>query len=684
MAIIRIKMDEQVLLVEQGTTVMQAAEQANIYIPHLCHHPDLPDIGACGLCIVEMEGQSKVLTACTTLAEDGMVIRTKTEKLNSIRRLNMELMLSNHVDDCTTCPKYSNCELQSLYQYLGVTVGRLKQTLDKVPVNEKNPLIIRDLNRCVSCGRCVRVCKDVRGVDAMDYERTESGRIQIDVKGHGLLEDTNCRFCGACVEVCPTGALQDKKGIFRTDIPREQALNPCQAECPGHIDAPKYIRAIKEGRYQDAVAVIREKAPFPHVLGHICMAFCEKGCRRKEINGSLSIRELKKYVASKDDGSWHEKETVKPSTGKRIAIVGSGPAGLTAAYDLQKAGHQVVVFEKLPVAGGMMSTGIPEFRLPRDIIQHEIDEITRIGVEIHTNVTVQNVEELKNKGFDSALFAIGTGKGVRLPIPGADSENVYVNIEFLRRAALQDPMPVGKTVVILGGGNVAFDCARVAKRLGAESVVMACLESRDRMPASDDEIAEGLEEGIVLYNSRTFVSIETENGKVKGVNCQKVASFGFDENNQLKLEIEQNSDELLNADTVIFATGQRVDITQEAGLPLGKGNSIQTVDGIRVTSENVYAAGDAVYGTKSVIQAIAAGHEAARTIDIDLGGNGMFEDKLAPENQPSSYIGKADGFVEKLKHNTCTSESEACKEAERCLQCDLRKQIQKSRLWNSY
>ncbi len=153
---------------------MEAAEQANVYIPHLCHHPDLPDVGECGLCIVEIEGRSEITPACITEAEEGMVIRTRTEKLETIRRLNLELMLSNHIEDCTTCPKYGNCELQSVYQYLGVSVGRLRQTLNRTPpVNTNNPpLIVRDLNRCISCTRCERICREVRGVDALRLERT--------------------------------------------------------------------------------------------------------------------------------------------------------------------------------------------------------------------------------------------------------------------------------------------------------------------------------------------------------------------------------------------------------------------------------------------------------------------------------------------------------------------------------
>ena len=270
---VSITIDGYTLQVDSEKSILSASLEADIYIPHLCHHPDLPDIGACRLCVVEIEGCNEIKTACTTKVEDGMIIHTKTEKLNAMRRLSMELMLANHVDDCTTCPKYLKCELQSLIQYLGVSTSRLRRTLNSVPVNTSNPLIVRDLNRCISCGRCVRMCKEVRGVNVLNYEITEDDRIIVDIRSHHSLKEENCRFCGACVEVCPTGALQDKEGVFKKNLNRELNLIPCKAECPANIDIPKYIRYIKEGKYQDAIAVIREKAPFPHSLGYVCMAF---------------------------------------------------------------------------------------------------------------------------------------------------------------------------------------------------------------------------------------------------------------------------------------------------------------------------------------------------------------------------------------------------------------------------
>ncbi|AGY77168.1 FAD-dependent oxidoreductase [Clostridium autoethanogenum] len=698
---VSITIDGYTLQVDSEKSILSASLEADIYIPHLCHHPDLPDIGACRLCVVEIEGCDEIKTACTTKVEDGMIIHTKTEKLNAMRRLSMELMLANHVDDCTTCPKYLKCELQSLIQYLGVSTSRLRRTLNSVPVNASNPLIVRDLNRCISCGRCVRMCKEVRGVNVLNYEITEDDRIMVDIRKHNSLKEENCRFCGACVEVCPTGALQDKEGVFKENLNRELNLIPCKAECPANIDVPKYIRYIREGKYQDAIAVIREKAPFPHSLGYVCMAFCESACRRKEINKALSIRELKRFAAEHDEGLWRDKVTFKPKTNKKIAVVGSGPAGLTAAYYLAKCGHEVTVFEKSPVAGGMMSTGIPEYRLPRKAVQDEIAEIERAGVIILTNTEITSLENLKTKGFDKILLAIGTGKGVRLPIPGANYKNVYENIEFLQSVSLKRPLTVGEKVVVLGGGNVAFDCARVAKRLGAKDITMACLENRESMTASDDEIQQGSEEGIKILNSRTFVSIEGSCNIAAGVKCQEVASFSFDENKRLKLEIAPDSEHIIPADTVIFATGQRAEIPEKWNIPTGRGNSIITEDGMKISDSDMYAVGDAVYGTNSVIRAIAAGRKVASAIDIELGGDGVIEDKLTEDIVPNSYIGKDENFlsIERAKNecedvqsriknfkevNHCLNETSACKESNRCLQCDLRTQIRKPKLWAQY
>lgn len=701
MKTVSIEIDGHVLSVQEGETILNAALKSDLYIPHLCHHPDLPDINSCGLCVVEIEGQEAIKASCQTLVAEGMVIRTKTEQLNKLRRLSMELMLANHVDDCTTCPKYLKCELQSLIQYLGVSTARLKRTLNGVPVNTKNPLFVRDLNRCVSCGRCVRACRDLRGVGVLDFEIMDDDRIMVDVKNHHLMAEEHCRFCGACVEVCPTGALQDQEGVFSEDLNREIGLVPCRSGCPGQIDVPRYIRAIKEGKDQEAIAVIRERAPFPHSLGYVCMAFCEDACRRKEINEALSVRELKRFAAAHDQGLWQDKVRLKPDSGKKVAIIGSGPAGLTAAYYLKKSGHAVTVFEKLPVAGGMLTTGIPAYRLPREAVAAEIEIITGMGVEIITNSEITDLEALKAQGFDEILIAIGAGKGIRLPIAGAACENVLENIEFLKATALGNSPSLEGNVVVLGGGNVAFDCARTARRLGAEAVTIVCLESREGMTASPEEIEEGLAEGITLQNNTSFTAILEENNRATGVCCQQVEGFSRDENGKMQLSLAADSETVISADTVIFAIGQRPEIPAGWAVSIGGGNLIESANGLRTSDGAYFLAGDVAYGTHSVIKAIAAGRKAAVAIDLALGGDGSIEDQLAEVSVPEARLGKDEGFLGKKRQrgelvnsesrvndfkavSQCLGENAACQEATRCFQCDLRVGITKPKFWASY
>ncbi len=227
---------------------------------------------------------------------------------------------------------------------------------------------------------------------------------------------------------------------------------------------------------------------------------------------------------------------MKPSTGKKVAVVGAGPAGLTAAYYLKKLGHDVTIFEEKQFAGGTPRFGIPEYRLPRDIIEEEVNNIREIGVEIVLNTKVNSVDELKAKGYDAVFVAAGTHKGATLPIEGNDLEDVLVNVDFLKAASLHEEIKLGERVVVLGGGNVACDCAGVARRLGAKEVHMACLESRETMPAAKDELEEVEKDGVLVHPAQTFNKIVSENGKVAGVEFSNVKSFTFDENRRAIIE----------------------------------------------------------------------------------------------------------------------------------------------------
>ena len=694
---VRITINGTVLEVPEGKSVLECALDAGIYIPHLCHHKDLTENGSCRLCVVEVEGEKAPVASCTLKAEEGLVVRTESEKLKHLRELAMELLLGAHPEDCSSCPKYGNCELQTLIQYVGASNTRMKHRTKGFKTIEENPLMIHDMNRCVLCGRCVRACQDLRGVGVLDY-RKKGLETYVGTLHEKLLKDADCRFCTACAEVCPTGTIRLKKREATENASKEDVTVPCRFACPAHTDIPRYIRFVKEGNYDAAAAVIREKVPFPAVLGYICNHLCELSCKRRDVNEAMSIRNIKRYAAEHDTGKyWRTQGKQLPDTGKKVCVVGAGPSGLTAAYYLRKQGHQVTVKEALPEAGGMMRYGIPAYRLPRDVIQNEVDVITEAGVELQFNEKVTAPAKLL-KDYDAVLMAVGAHVGTKLPIEGSNLPGVLLNIDFLRKASMGLPTGMGKKVIVLGGGNVAFDCARTAKRLGAEEIHLACLEAREKMTADDEEIEQAKEEGIYVHPAKSFERI-TGTDKVTGVDFMNVLGFHFDENRRAITEKEEGSEMHIEADTVIFAVGQKPDLTEDCGLELFRGAYIVCKPGSSMSSvPGVFGAGDAVYGTKSVIEAIEAGRKAASEIDVFLGGDGDISDKLAPEQTADPCIGKIEGFGYLKREMPVTDSAEQrqdnfnlfdhglsdcsiCKEAERCLQCDLALKISAPRLW---
>lgn len=695
---VRLTIDKKSIVADENKTILEAALDNGIYIPHLCHHENLHPNGGCRLCVVKQEGVDGVVTSCSTKVKEGMVIETKDELAEKVRKLSVDLMFKTHPDECTGCPKFGKCQLQSISQYVGDTGRDLRPMKIRVAANDKNPLMLHEMYRCILCGRCVRACEDMRGVGALTFKKVD-GRMQVVINGDSLKE-AGCRFCGACVEVCPTGSIRDKVGVIKEGVTREMALIPCMEGCPAHINVPKYIRYIREGNFPAAAAVVREKAPFPESLGYICTHNCELACKRNHLNEAISIRNLKRFAASQDDGSWKKYAMRKPATGKKVAVIGAGPAGLTAAYYLAKLGHDVTIFEKLPQAGGQMRYGIPSYRLPREVLDREIEEIKSVGVKIECNSAVESAAALKDKGYDAVFTAIGTHLGSKLPLAGNDLPNVYVNADFLRAINLGEPFPVGEKVVVLGGGNVAIDCAESALRLGAKEVHMACLEAADKMTASDEEIEWAKEDGIQIHNSKTFNEITSENGKVTGLSVTGVKNFYF-ENGKAVIEKEENSDEVIPADTIIFAVGQRPDVDESFGLTLERGRIVADEKTHATSVGGIYAAGDGVTGTQSVIKAIAGAREAVKAMDIYLGGDGVIEETLTEEQVVNPCIGKVEGFADEARvaplvdsveqrvatfdlmdHGFC-QESAMC-EAGRCLQCDLREKLAPQKFWSDY
>ena len=693
---------------EEGKSLLHAALEAGIYIPHICSHPDLEPQGGCKLCVVDIDGE--VVTSCTTTVAEGMHVKTKTEQLDRLRRASMNFMFAGHPADCTGCRSFGNCELQALFQYLNASVNPEMRHVTKktIKINTVNPRIDREMERCIQCGRCVRVCQEVRGVKVLDYQKKD-GETYIGTELDLPLDAAGCRFCGACVEVCPTGALQDREGVFRKDLLREESLIPCTAECPAHINIPQYLMRIAKGDYDGAVAVIREKVPFPMSLGYVCTSYCQKQCKRNGLNGAVDIKGLKLFAAKHDDTqSWLEQYTkTAPATGKKVAVVGGGPAGLTAAYYLAKKGHDVTLFERYPTCGGMLSYGIPAYRMPREEVQKEVDIIAKTGVKIVTNTTITDVKALK-ADFDAVLVTVGASKGKIIPVAGHNAAQEADAISVLRDismgVATTPAIGEGTRVLVYGGGNVAYDVARSVTRLGAEATVV-CLEARHQMTADDEEVEQAAEEGVKLYSGYSNSGFATdETGKVTGLNAFAISSFRFGPNG-LEVEKVEGTEVFIPCDVVVYASGQGTNLTAEFGLELNRpGYPVDPAtgaSGFNTSVEGVYTAGDVITGTKSVISAIAGGREAASKIDVILGGDGNIEEQLVAPINPDPYIGRIEGFAELPRQQAdvtpcderkCSfvrvdnnfTEEQAKAEAARCLKCPLRLKISRTKLWTEY
>jgi len=476
-----------------------------------------------------------------------------------------------------------------------------------------------------------------------------------------------------------------KKHHCRAAVCQGLVSAPCSHTCPAGIDVPRYIRFIAEGKPAEAVAIIREKIPFPSVCGYVCIHPCEAKCRRALLDEAIGIRVLKRFAAEHDSGLWKANSTVAPASGKRIAVVGSGPAGLTAAYYLAKLGHSVTVFEALPEAGGMMRVGIPDYRLPKDILKAEIKEIEGTGVDIKTNTSIESLDELFQEGYDAVFLASGAHQGVKMGVKGENNAGVMECVAFLRDISLGKEVKVGERVAVIGGGNAAVDSARTTLRLGAKEVTIVYRRTQAEMPASAEEIEGAVAEGVKIHFLAAPSRITSKDGKLQ-LKCLEMRLGEVDASGRPRPEPIEGSEFTMDLDTIIAAVGQRPEIPGQFKLPLGRGNTIQVdPDTLATGREGVFAGGDAVNGPASVIEAIANGRQAASSIDRYLGGSGDIEETLAPpegevepleeaKEEPRVEI-PALPVAERLKNFSQVelglSEKMAVKEANRCLRCDL-------------
>ncbi len=541
--------------------------------------------------------------------------------------------------------------------------GRMAQLDKTFPTN--------DCSMCTISPKLVETGRHLNIQLMMDSEiaglEGEAGNFTVTVRRKPRYIDTGkCTGCSECAQACPVlipGRFDEGLSkqhaaykLYPQAVPNafaieKKGVSPCRDACPAGQRAQGYIALIREGRYEEAMRVIKEENPFPGICGRICNHRCEDACNRGLVDQPISISALKRFVADHVYAQpYHPPEPVPYLFEERVAVIGAGPCGLTAAKDLRRMGYPVTVFEALPVAGGMLRVGIPDYRLPPVIVDREVWEIIDLGIDLRLNTPVKDLDEIMHQGFKAVLIAVGAHEGRKLPIPGADLPEVLINTLFLRDVSLwnigswrgssaravRNPQSMieNRHVLVLGGGNVAMDCARTAVRLGAKKVDMACLESREKMPASCEEIREAEEEGITIYNERSFKRIVDKDGHVAGVEAVNVTFMEFDPEGRLNLKTEEGSEHILDCDVVIFAIGQRAGlafIPKSAGVGVTRQETIAVnPNTLAATRPGVFAAGDATTGTAYVIEAVASGHKASASIHRYLRGQEL-EPRVKPE-----------------------------------------------------
>jgi NADH-quinone oxidoreductase subunit F len=469
---------------------------------------------------------------------------------------------------------------------------------------------------------------------------------------------------------------------------------PCQNACPAGVDVPGFVSLIGEKRYAEALRLHREKNPFASVCARVCFHTCEDKCRRAALDDAVSIRGLKRFMAEQEVTiQLPEVRESEANSKRKIAIVGAGPAGLACGYFMARLGYRPKVFEAAPRPGGMLVQAIPAYRLPREELAREVRMIERLGVDIETNSRLGKdftLQQLRDEGYEAVFLAVGAPLGARLGIPGEDAEGVAEALGFLREYNIRGSAPVGKNVVVIGGGNAAIDAARTAMRLGAKAVTILYRRTRAEMPAYEEEIHEAEHEGVKLQVLTAPVEIVVKNKKVAGVKCRHMVLGEYDQSGRRR-PVAGDGEFIVEADQVIAGIGQALDpaeIRDGLNLMFTKSGFVRVSPGTGQTSVDwLFAGGDAVQGPSSVVEAIAAGERAAIGIDKMLTGeehafwraekpaDTFFDPEADPVEYPRSKMGLLP--VAKRRHNFQEvelpwSEAVARREARRCLRCDFR------------
>lgn len=468
----------------------------------------------------------------------------------------------------------------------------------------------------------------------------------------------DCVACGRCVEFCPAGAVKLGQKLCKKDgsevtypkhvLPSEKKWGPemwdedyrdknrincydtgtapCKTACPAHIAVQGYLKMAAQGRYTDALALIKKNNPLPAVCGHICNRRCEDACTRGTIDEAIAIDEVKKFIAAQDlnaETRYIPKKVVPAVKGyfdEKIAIIGGGPAGLSCAFYLAEKGYKPTIFEKNERAGGMLVYGIPSFKLEKDVVQAEIDVIREMGVDIKTGVEVGKditLDELRAQGYKAFYIAIGCQGGRKAGVPGEDAQGVATAVELLREAGANESYPIEGDVVVIGGGNVAIDVARTSSRCGAPNVNMFCLESRDTMPASTEEIEEAEEEGVVMNCGWGPKEILSENGKVTGIVLKKCLSVK-DADGRFNPKYDENDTITVPCKHVFLSVGQSIEwgsLLEGSKVELGRGNgAVADALTYQTAEPDIFVGGDVYTGPRFAIDAIAAGKQGAISI----------------------------------------------------------------------
>jgi NADPH-dependent glutamate synthase beta subunit-like oxidoreductase len=566
----------------------------------------------------------------------------------------------------------------------------------------KITLMINERN-CCGCHACEVACKQEHGLGV-------GPRIVRVIEKAPVFKPLYCHHCedAPCAIACPEGAITTEPGtgvvlhdndkcdgcdaVEGKSGAEKQDSAPCKIECPAHINVQGYVNLAAKGKFREALELIKLSNPFPSICGRVCPHPCEPACSRGDIDAPVATHAIERYIGDLDlaAGKRYMPE-IKDQKEEKVAIVGSGPAGLSCAYYLAQEGYQVTIFEKATMLGGMLTTGIPSYRLPREIVEAELQLIRDLGVTMETGVEIgidKTVGELREEGFKAFFIGIGTQECMRLGIEGEDLEGVTSGLDYLRQVNLENPVDLGATVAVIGGGNVAIDSARSALRLGADNAFIVYRRGLEEMPSRPEELGECQEEGIPIHTLVQPVRFIGDNGRVRAIECVRTRLTEPDESGRRSPEPVPGSEFTVEVDAVITALGQEADwacLTHECACTLTDWGTMN-VDPVTLQSEDpdIFAGGDAVRGPGTVVEAIADGRQAAvsidrylRGLDLRLGRGARLTaitapqvegydpsarvpmPRLAPQERVQSFDPVDKGYTEEM----------AVQEAQRCISC---------------